>query len=100
MCLYDCIYEFFWEYFVRKLAHIAKLNKQMYIKIHKEVKYHWIMSPLSPLLLSPLDLSDEVPQNIKKSKLFDKSHEMNLQISSGRIHIEREILIVLIFICK
>ena len=58
------------------------------------------MSPLSPLLLSPLDLSDEVPQNIKKSKLFDKSHEMNLQISSGRIHIEREILIVLIFIYK
>lgn len=32
----------------------------MYIKIYKEVKYYWIMSLLSLLLLSLLDLSDEV----------------------------------------
>lgn len=52
------------------------------------------MSSLSPLLLSSLSVSDEVLQNIKKSKLFHKSYEMNLQITGRRIHVERQTLMI------
>lgn len=52
------------------------------------------MSPLSPLPLSSLRVSDEVLQNIKSSKSFHKSYEINLQITGGRAHTERQTLMI------
>lgn len=49
---------------------------------------------IEPLPLSSLSISDEVLQNIKKSKLLHKSYEINLQITGRRIHIERQILMI------